>query len=81
MNKEDVIEIERTPEFFKAAKDLSEYVNKLDLSTEKHNELVRLTIAQTRSAEKSGFTYGVKVGTKAKGLYDAMPRDCGVILS
>lgn len=81
MSKDDVLEIERTPEFFEAAKELSEYVNKLDLSTREHNELVRLMIAQTRAAEKSGFAHGVKVGTKAKELYEAMPKGCGGVLS
>ena len=81
MNKDDVLEIERTPEFFEAAKKLSEYVNKLDLSTEKNNELVRLMIAQTEAAERSGFAHGVRVGIKAKELYEAMSKGYGGILS
>lgn len=81
MSRDDMVEIERTPEFFEAAKELSEYVNKLDLSTGEHNELVRLMIAQTRTAEKSGFSHGVKIGIRTEELYGAMPKDHRGILS
>lgn len=81
MNKDDVIEIERTPEFVEAAKELSEYVDKLGLSDKKNNELVRLVVAQVRAAERGGFAHGVKVGILAKELYEAMPKGYGGILS
>ena len=81
MNRDDVLEIERTPEFFETAKKLSEFVDKLDLSTKKNNELVRLMVAQTEAAERSGFAHGVRVGIKAKELYEAMSKGYGGILS
>ena len=82
MKREDeVLVIERTPEFFEAAKELNEFVDKLNLSTKKNNELVRLVCAQVNAAEKSGFSYGIKVGVKIKEADLATPRGVGGALS
>lgn len=81
MKNEPVIEIERTPEFFEAAKALNDFVDGLNLSTKKNNELVRLVCAQVIAAEKGGFACGFGVGFKAGELYDAMPKGAGGVLS
>lgn len=73
-NKDEVLEIERTPEFFEAAKALNEFVDALNLSTKKNNELVRLMCAQVNAAEKSGFSYGIKVGVAIKEADLTTPR-------
>lgn len=81
MKNEPVIEIGRTPEFFEAAKALNDFVDGLNLSTKKNNELVRLVCAQVIAAEKGGFACGFGVGFKAGELYDAMPKGAGGVLS
>jgi len=78
---EPVLIIERTPEFFEATKALNEFVDKLHLSTEKNNELVRLICEQVNAAEKSGFSHGVKVGIKIKEADLETPRGVGGLLS
>ena len=80
-DKEEILEIERTPEFFEAAKALNDFVDGLNLSTKKNNELVRLICAQVIAAEKGGFACGFGVGFKAGELYDAMPKGTRGILS
>lgn len=80
-SEKEVVEINRSPEFFKAAEALNEFVDKLNLSTKKNNELVRLMCAQIEAAEKGGFACEFNAGFKAKELYDAMPKGIGGILS
>ena len=60
--EEPTLERERTPEFYEAAKALSDYVNALDLDAGKNNELVRLMLDQVVEAEKGAFAHGFKLG-------------------
>lgn len=80
-DKDDVLEIERTPEFFEAAKALNAFVDGLNLSTKKNNELVRLMCAQVIAAEKGGFACGIKVGVAIKEADLTMPRGVRGLLS
>lgn len=60
--QEPVLERERTPEFFEAARALSDYVNGLNLDAGRHNELVRLMLDQVTAAENGALTQGFKLG-------------------
>lgn len=55
------LEIERSEEFYKKAKELSEFVQSLPLSSSDNKKLIELMVNQTLAAEKSGFDFGVKL--------------------
>lgn len=62
-NLDDIaIEIERTDEFIKAAKDLGDYISLLPLNHEQNDELIRLMIEQVKIAEQGAFLQGFKMG-------------------
>lgn len=60
--EEPTLERERTPEFFEAARALSDYVAGLELDAGRNNELVRLMLDQVTEAEKGAFAQGFKLG-------------------
>ena len=66
--EEPTLERERTPEFYEAAKALSDYVNALNLDAGRHNELVRLMLDQVKEAEMGAFSHGFRLGVAYKGL-------------
>ena len=55
------LEIERSEEFYKKAKELSDFVQSLPLSSSDNQKLIELMVNQTLAAEKSGFDFGVKL--------------------
>lgn len=57
-------------EFKAAAQALSDFMNALDLPTDKHNRLVDLTVAQVEAAERSAFSQGFGLGLEY-GRYEA----------
>lgn len=61
---ETEIAIARTPDFFRTAKALGEYIKALPLTTEQNDTLVALAVAHVNAAEKSGCTYGLELGAK-----------------
>lgn len=62
------IVIERTPEFFKSAQELSDFIIRLDLPASQNNELVRLITKNVNDAEHGaalfGFNLGVRIAPK-----------------
>lgn len=60
--KDVVIEIERSEEFYEAARALNECLKKLPLPNSQHNELVKLILNQVEAAERSGCEYGLRMG-------------------
>ena len=66
--EEPTLERERTPEFFTAARALSDYMNALNLDAGKHNELVRLMLDQVTEAENGALCQGFKLGVAYKEM-------------
>lgn len=56
------IEIERTQEFYKTAKILSEYIIELPLSHEDNDKLIALIADHVNAGERGGFYHGIKIG-------------------
>lgn len=61
-------------EFRAAAKVLGDFMNTLNLSADKHNRLVDLTIAQVLAAEESAWRQGFGLGLDY-GRYEAAETD------
>lgn len=62
-NLDDIaIEIERTEEFIKAAKGLSDYIALLPLDHEQNDGLIRLMVEQVKTAEQGAYLQGFKMG-------------------
>ncbi len=57
-------------EFREAARTLSDFMDTLNLPADKHNQLVKLTIAQVEAAERSAFCQGFGLGLDF-GRYEA----------
>lgn len=64
MNNEQ-IPIARTPDFFRTAKALGDYIKALPLTVEQNDQLVALSVAHVNAAEKSGCTYTTAISTAA----------------
>ena len=62
MNGEIEIGIERTADFFDAAKQLSEFIYGLPLDKPTNDRLVALMVYQVRQAEKGAFFQGFRMG-------------------
>lgn len=62
MINEEMVQIKRTEEFTKIAKELGDYINKLDLRNDHHNEIVDLIIKQVKQGEKDAFLQGIDLG-------------------
>lgn len=56
------IEINRTEDFDKVAKELSNYISRLPLSHEQNNNLIELMLKQVNAAEEGSFLHGFKLG-------------------
>ena len=76
-NWDVLLKIERGEEFLQAAKNLSDFMNVLNLPVEKHNRLVELTLAQTLAAERNAFFEGCRFcrheAPKSTGISDQRP--------
>lgn len=62
------LERERTPEFFEAARALSDFISGLDLSVEQNNNLVHMMCDQVEAAEKGALAQGFKLGMAFKEM-------------
>lgn len=62
--EEAAIEIERTEEFYKAAKELSEYLRSLPLLQPENDALIELIIKQVGAAEQGAFNQGFRMGAE-----------------
>jgi len=56
------IEIEKTPEFLEHAKEFSDFIRNLPLSTDDNDKLVHGMTEQVNEASRMGFLQGVKLG-------------------
>lgn len=56
------IEIERTEEFYQSAKELSEFIDSLNLRPAQNNALVDLIHEHVKDAEAGAFAMGMKIG-------------------
>ncbi len=61
---EGCLQVPRTEEFIRTAQAVSDYLQALGLSVEKHNALVELLTANIREAEIGGFRFGLEIGLK-----------------
>ena len=68
------IEIPRTPEFVSTAKAVSDIINGLPLSREQNNLLIDALVTHVKTAEESGFRFGLKLGLDY-GRYEAAHKD------
>lgn len=68
------IAIERTPDFFQVAQQLSEFIHGLPLDQPTNDRLVALVVDQVQQAESGAFAHGFRMGmnfmgcTQGKGL-------------
>lgn len=58
------VAIERTPEFFQVAQQLSEYIHSLPLDQPANDQLVALMVDQVQQAERDAFAYGFRMGVE-----------------
>ena len=63
-NEEEGILIERSPEFYRIAKQLSEHIDRLPLSVPDNDKLVGLMIQQVAEAERAAFNQGLRMGVE-----------------
>ena len=56
------IAIERTPDFFQVAQQLSEFIYGLQLDQPTNDRLVALMVDQVQQAEKGAFAHGFRMG-------------------
>lgn len=78
MNKvfeNEAITIERTPGFFQAARQLSDYIKDLPLDQPTNDQLVALMIDQVNQAEKGAFAHGFRVGVEFAGCEAVHEKD------
>lgn len=59
---EAAIPIERTEEFYKAAKELDSFITALSLTQPSNDRLVNLIIKQLQASEKGAFAQGFRMG-------------------
>lgn len=62
--EEEGILIERSPEFYRIAKQLSEHIARLPLSVPDNDKLVELMIQQVTEAERAAFNQGLRMGVE-----------------
>lgn len=58
------ITVERTPDFYQVARQLSDYIKALPLDQPTNDRLVSLIIDQVQQAEQGAFSQGFRMGTK-----------------
>ena len=56
------IAIERTPDFFQVAQQISEFIYGLPLDQPTNDRLVALMVDQLQQAEKGAFAHGFRIG-------------------
>lgn len=63
-SKDQCIEFERTESFYKAARELGDYIKGLPLTTKDNDRLIFLMIEQIQQAEQGAFERGFEMGVK-----------------
>lgn len=61
---DDAIVIERTPEFFKTAHAVSDFLKALPLSRPDNDKLIELMIRNVNEAEQGAFNQGFRMGAE-----------------
>lgn len=61
------IAIERTPDFFQVAQQLSEFIHGLPLDQSTNDRLVALMVNQVQQAERGAFAHGFRMGMDFAG--------------
>ena len=59
--QDECVEIERTEEFKKSAKELSDYILSLPLTNEQNDELIKLIMNHVLVAESEAFGQGMTI--------------------
>lgn len=68
------IEIQRTPEFYDTAKQVSDLINDLHLPKEQNDRLIAALVVHVNAAEDSGFRFGFGLGLDYS-RYEAAHKD------
>ena len=69
------IAIERTPDFFQVAQQLSEFIHGLPLDQPTNDRLVALMVDQVQQAERGAFAHGFRMGME----FERRERNSGVL--
>lgn len=62
--EDSTIVIERTPDFFMSAQQLSEFIHSLPLDQSNNDQLITLVVEQVQQAEKGAFDCGFRLGVE-----------------
>ena len=62
--EDSAIVIERTPDFFLSAQQLSEFIHNLPLDQSDNDHLIALMVEQVQQAEKGAFDHGFRLGVE-----------------
>lgn len=62
--EDSIIVIERTPDFFMSAQQLSEFIHNLPLDQSDNVRLIALMVEQVQQAEKGAFDHGFRLGVE-----------------
>ena len=66
--EDSAIVIDRTPDFFLSAQQLSEFIHNLPLDQSDNDRLIALMVEQVQQAEKGAFEHGFRFGVEAAGM-------------
>lgn len=75
MTTDDVIQIERSPDFTTIAHEVSAHMSALPLTNEQNNRLVELVIKQINEAETTAFRQGFDMGVELGRYFAENPED------
>ena len=64
------IQIERTKEFYRTARELNDYLYALPLTQPQNDRLVALMIRQVETAEQGAFHHGIRIGAEFARSHD-----------
>ena len=62
--EDSAIVIDRTPDFFLSAQQLSEFIHNLPLDQSDNDRLIALMVEQVQQAEKGAFEHGFRFGVE-----------------
>lgn len=62
--EDSAIVIDRTPDFFLSAQQLSEFIHNLPLDQSVNDRLIALMVEQVQQAEKGAFDHGFRLGVE-----------------
>ena len=61
------IAVERTPDFFQVAQQLSDFIKELPLDQPTNDRLIALMVEQVHQAEEGAFSQGFRMGCEFSG--------------